>query len=140
MIHRRLLWFGVVGQMLQVFPLFLAAQLVEVAVRLVLGGDWNQCPPHFRFDSFAPDPSGRYQQGNIPPDFFPENWVFAYDPTVSSNRKCRDPYEKGKTFETLIDFFLVSPNVQVLKVKGVQQDYQFSDHQPVRMQVALSKN
>ena len=40
MIHRRLLWFGVVGQMLQVFPLFLAAQLVEVAVRLVLGGDW----------------------------------------------------------------------------------------------------
>ena len=40
MIHRRLLWFGVVGQMPQVFPLFLAAQLVEVAVRLVLGGDW----------------------------------------------------------------------------------------------------
>ena len=118
----------------------LAVREFEQGNYVVLGGDWNQCPPHFRFDSFAPDPSGRYQQGNVPPDFFPENWVFAYDPTVSSNRKCRNPYEKGKTFETLIDFFLVSPNVQVLKVKGVQQDYQFSDHQPVRMQVVLNKN
>lgn len=105
---------------------------------VVLGGDWNQCPPHFRFDSFAPDPSGRYRQGNIPADFFPEDWVFAYDPTTSSNRKCRDPYTKGKTFETLIDFFLVSPNVQVKKVKGIAQDFQFSDHQPVRMEVVLN--
>lgn len=105
---------------------------------VVLGGDWNQCPPHFRFDSFITDPSGRYQQGNIPPDFFPEDWVFAYDATTPTNRKCRDPYVKGETFETLIDYFLVSPNVQVKKVKGISQGFQFSDHQPVRMEVVLT--
>jgi endonuclease/exonuclease/phosphatase family metal-dependent hydrolase len=117
----------------------LAVAEYEKGNYVVLGGDWNQCPPHFRFNSFSPSLAGAYQQGNIPDDFFPDNWVYAYDPTVSSNRKCRNPYKKGETFETLIDFFLVSPNVQVKKVQGINQGFQFSDHQPVRMEVFLAK-
>ena len=104
---------------------------------VILGGDWNQCPPHFRFDSFMPGKTQGYSQGNLPPDFFPEDWVFAYDPTVSTNRKARDPYVKGKTFETLIDFFLVSPNLRVRSVSGLNQGFQLSDHQPVFVTVAL---
>jgi endonuclease/exonuclease/phosphatase family metal-dependent hydrolase len=104
---------------------------------VVLGGDWNQCPPHFRFDTFMPGKAQGYSQGNLPPDFFPEGWTFAYDPTVPTNRKARDTYQKGKTFETLIDFFLVSPNVQIQRVKGIDQGFQFSDHQPVWMRVRL---
>lgn len=106
---------------------------------VVLGGDWNQCPPHFRFDAFMPGKTQGYVQGNIPPDFFPEDWIFAYDPTTPTNRKLRDPYVKGETFETLIDFFLVSPNVQVKAVKGINQQFQFSDHQPVWMEVELKQ-
>jgi endonuclease/exonuclease/phosphatase family metal-dependent hydrolase len=104
---------------------------------VILGGDWNQCPPHFRFDSFTPQVAAGYEQGNIPPDFFPEDWTWGYDPTVSTNRKARDPYIKGQTFETLIDFFLVSPNVKIKTVKGLAQGFQFSDHQPVWMEVQL---
>ncbi|MBK7937601.1 MAG: endonuclease/exonuclease/phosphatase family protein [Lewinellaceae bacterium] len=104
---------------------------------VVLGGDWNQCPPHFRFDSFMPGNTQGYQQGNIPADFFPEDWAYAYDPTTPTNRKARDPYVKGKTFETLIDFFLVSPNVRIKTVKGIPQGFQFSDHQPVWMEVEM---
>lgn len=37
-IHRRLLWFGVAEQMVQVLPLFLAAHLVSLAVRMAAGG------------------------------------------------------------------------------------------------------
>lgn len=105
---------------------------------VILGGDWNQCPPHFRFDQFMPGNTQGYVQGNLPPDFFPEDWTFAYDPTVPSNRKVRDPYVKGESFETLIDFFLVSPNVQVKSLKGIAQGFQFSDHQPVLMTVELN--
>lgn len=36
--HRRLLWFGLASQMLQVLPLFLLAQLVMLLVGLVSGG------------------------------------------------------------------------------------------------------
>lgn len=37
MIHRRLLWFSVPSQAVQVFPLFLAAHLIELALRLING-------------------------------------------------------------------------------------------------------
>lgn len=38
MMHRRLLWFGVAGQAVQVLPLFFAAHAVAVLVRLATGG------------------------------------------------------------------------------------------------------
>ena len=37
-IHRRLLWFGVVEQALQILPLFVAAHGVSLAVRMLAGG------------------------------------------------------------------------------------------------------
>ena len=36
--HRRLLWFSVPSQALQVFPLFLMAHVVELLLRMVGGG------------------------------------------------------------------------------------------------------
>jgi rod shape-determining protein MreD len=38
MIHRRLLWYPVVSQALQVLPLFALSHLIELAVRMVGGG------------------------------------------------------------------------------------------------------
>jgi len=37
-IHRRLLWFSVPSQAVQVLPLFVAAQAIELAVRMLAGG------------------------------------------------------------------------------------------------------
>ncbi|MBU6260588.1 MAG: rod shape-determining protein MreD [Burkholderiales bacterium] len=37
-IHRRLLWFGVYGQALQILPVFFAVHLVTLAARLIAGG------------------------------------------------------------------------------------------------------
>ncbi|HNM26060.1 MAG TPA: hypothetical protein PKL15_11550, partial [Saprospiraceae bacterium] len=116
----------------------IALQEFEKGNYVVLGGDWNQCPPYFRFDTFMPGNTQGYEQGNIPDDFFPEDWHFAYDATQPTNRKARDPYIKGETFVTLIDFFLVSPNVRIKKVQTVGQDFQFSDHQPVWLEAELN--
>ena len=38
MIHRRILWYSVLMQMVQIAPLFFAAHLVELLVRLAAGG------------------------------------------------------------------------------------------------------
>ena len=38
MIHRRLLWFSVPSQAVQVLPLFLAAHAIELVIRLISGG------------------------------------------------------------------------------------------------------
>lgn len=37
-VHRRLLWFGLAEQSLQILPLFLAAHLVSLVVRMLAGG------------------------------------------------------------------------------------------------------
>ncbi len=37
-IHRRLLWFGVLSQALQILPLFVAAHAVSMLVRMLVGG------------------------------------------------------------------------------------------------------
>jgi rod shape-determining protein MreD len=49
-IHRRLLWFGVVEQALQILPLFIGAHLASLAVRMLAGGMfpgwwWLLAPP-----------------------------------------------------------------------------------------------
>ncbi len=105
---------------------------------LIVGGDWNQCPPGVRFDMFKSVESGEdYSQINIEEDYLPRGWKWAYDTKIPTNRKLTDTYKKGETFTTLIDFYLVSPNVEIIEVQGVDQDFQFSDHQPVMMKVRL---
>ena len=39
-LHRRLLWFGLGGQMAHVLPLFLPAQILSTVIRLAAGGMW----------------------------------------------------------------------------------------------------
>lgn len=109
----------------------------EAGNYVIAGGDWNMCPPYFRFDGYMPGQTQGYTQLNIPADLFPPDWLWLYDATFPTNRKTRDPFEAGKTFVTLIDFFLVSPNVKVQEVKTINLDFDFSDHQPVWMEVEL---
>lgn len=106
---------------------------------VIVGGDWNQCPPFFRFDGFAPNHPHGYTQINIEPDFLPSDWQWGYDPRTPTNRKLRTPYVPGESFITIIDFFLVSPNVRIREIRGIDQQFRFSDHQPVWMEVELIK-
>ena len=104
---------------------------------VVVGADWNQCPPNFAYDSFAKNNAEDYYQSNIAEDFMPAGWQWTYDPKTPTNRKLSAPYNKDKTFTTLIDFYLVSPNVEVVMVETINTDFQFSDHQPVKLEVRL---
>ncbi len=104
---------------------------------IIVGGDWNQCPPDFKFDAFMPGDSEGYAQTNIAKDYLPADWQWVYDPQIPTNRKTSAPYVTGESFVTLIDFFLVSPNLKVKKVQGYDLGFDFSDHQPVRIEVEL---
>lgn len=104
---------------------------------VIAGGDWNQCPPNFQHDKFIPK-SG--YDGFMPPsmsfDYTPENWLWAYDPDVPTNRHLETPLDEN-TFRTVIDFFLISPNIKLLKINTIDTKFEYSDHQPVKMQVEL---
>jgi endonuclease/exonuclease/phosphatase family metal-dependent hydrolase len=102
---------------------------------VIVGADWNQCPPHFPFDSFSPGRTQGYHQYNIDAEFLPADWQWLYDPTVPSNRKLRTPFDPEESFQTVIDFFLLSPNLRAHKVKTIDQRFRLSDHQPVWIEV-----
>ncbi|MEE9273635.1 MAG: endonuclease/exonuclease/phosphatase family protein [Robiginitomaculum sp.] len=97
---------------------------------VVIGGDWNMqlVPTDFVYttkkellDWLAVFPHGKLKPG----------WQIAVDsstPTVRSNER---PYHKGKNYTTIIDGFLVSPNVEVVNIHTINTDFVYTDHQPV---------
>jgi endonuclease/exonuclease/phosphatase family metal-dependent hydrolase len=101
---------------------------------VVAGGDWNQSPPGY-------EPAKR--NPHLPPvqsvpEVFPaQGWQWAFQVGVPTNRSLDTPYKRGETPVTIIDFFLVSPNVEIAEVKGVDLDFQDSDHQPVILRFRL---
>lgn len=102
---------------------------------LLVGGDWNQCPPNF-LPQYADEPFDTIQRIDIA-DTYLTNWQWAYDATVPTNRRVRTPYEKGKTKTTVIDFYLLSPNLELLSVKGHHKGFRYSDHNPVSLRFKI---
>jgi hypothetical protein len=97
---------------------------------VIVGGDWNQTPFGFR-PLFERDVFDTLQLSYIPEHYLPGEWTWLYDPSVPSNRRVDKPYSAGTSRTTVIDFFLLSPNLEPLYVKGVDLDFIHSDHNPV---------
>lgn len=106
---------------------------------VIAGGDWNQCPPGFPYDTFVTNGNSDRKLINIGKDFFPEDWTWAYDETIPSNRSSDEQYIPGQTFTSIIDFYLISPNVELRNVKTIDLKFRSSDHQPVFMEVDLKE-
>ena len=105
---------------------------------VITGGDWNQNPPNFDTDKFLSGDVFEKTFMQMKDDFMPEGWTWTYDSNYPTNRSVLTPYSKGITKTTLIDYFLTSPNVEVVEVKTIPIDFKFSDHQPVYMRVRIN--
>jgi endonuclease/exonuclease/phosphatase family metal-dependent hydrolase len=104
---------------------------------VVAGGDWNMNPPDFKP---AENYNGHIYAASavaITNDYLPGDWIIAFDPTTPTNRHLHQAFEKGVTPTTTIDFFIVSPNVQVLKLEAIDLDFANSDHNPVFIELML---
>jgi endonuclease/exonuclease/phosphatase family metal-dependent hydrolase len=105
---------------------------------VVVGGDWNQSPPDFPLTKFGENyQSEFFILSNIAADYLPAGWQWVFDPEQPTNRYLNEAYQPGRTFRCLIDFFLVSPNVEVLEVKTHNLNFRNSDHNPVSMRFGL---
>ena len=104
---------------------------------VIAGGDWNQSPPGF-IPAFQRNQVNTNQMV-MESDFFPKDWNWIYDSSTPSNRTVVAPYNKDETTTTVIDFFLLSPNIKPESVKGVQLDFANSDHNPVIIKARLKQ-
>ncbi len=103
---------------------------------IIVAGDWNQCPPDLK-PHFSGDVFDTIDYKGIDPGFLPAGWSWAFDNTMPSNRRVDIAYIKGTTRTTVIDFFLLSPNLKPRACKTTDLGFACSDHQPVQIQFAF---
>ncbi len=105
---------------------------------VVVGGDWNQAPPTFLLNSFGDNYKVEFfKLTNIAADFMPNDWKWIFDPSHPTNRYLNEPYENGKTYSSIIDFFLVSPNIELIDNQNFNLGFTNSDHNPVSLKFKL---
>jgi endonuclease/exonuclease/phosphatase family metal-dependent hydrolase len=105
---------------------------------VVVGGDWNHAPPGVEAGTF-PHRSGIpswFQQ--VPGDWTPEGWQWAYDKATPSLRATNHPYVEGQNFVTIVDGFLVGPEIRIRSVRTTDLGFENTDHHPVRLEVGLT--
>lgn len=103
---------------------------------VIVGADWNQYPPHYQgVQGFAPKDT---LEGGTMKDTYPEaGWAHVWDSTTATCRSMQKAYDAKTTPRVIIDYFLVSPNVEKIAVKTIDLQFECSDHQPVVMKVRL---
>lgn len=105
---------------------------------VIAGGDWNLNPTTYSNEVFISgdrpfELSG--QQVVSGPD---SDWQVVFDPGVPTNRDVSTPYTSGQTPTTIVDFFVCSPNIQVLEIKTMYLGFEYTDHHPVYLQFSLN--
>lgn len=101
---------------------------------VVLAGDWNfqlveTNFPHTTEERFL------FWLFPFPLDALPQGWRIGADASVPSVRTNHQPYVAGENYVTTIDGLIVSPNVAIESLAGVDLGFEHTDHQPVRARV-----
>lgn len=103
---------------------------------VLVGGDWNVNPYKF-------EPSRLYgylykkTDVTFPKNMIPSGWQFAYNEHVPTNRLMNIPFSESKTYTTTTDYFIVSPNIEIISVEVLDLKFESSNHNPVQLRISL---
>lgn len=103
---------------------------------VIAGGDWNQTLiKDFEYDKSL---LTEWTPGVLDWESLPK-WEMGVDEDNPTNRSLLKQYlgNQEKLAEFFIDGFIVSPNVQINETKVYKMNYQYSDHEPVKMEFIL---
>ncbi len=103
---------------------------------IIVGGDWNQTPNDF-VPEFESNIFDTLSLTYLPGDYLPADWTWAYDGSIPTNRRVRTPYDPETSRTTVIDYYLLSPGIELLKVETINLDFKYSDHQPVLLKCKI---
>ncbi|WNJ16249.1 endonuclease/exonuclease/phosphatase family protein [Pontibacter sp. G13] len=111
----------------------------EAGNYVIVGGDWNQFPPDFEgFKGYEMPRTAENENLFVKADYPSADWTWAWDPTTPTNRDLAAPFDPVATHRQTLDFFLLSPNVELLEAQATDLQFGPSDHQPVSIRVALT--
>ena len=109
---------------------------------VIAGGDYNQLFPNADNKKYPIKDKKHYVPGTMDRKSFPKDWTFAVDDSVPTSRLLNEEYnpESENTQYYVIDGFILSPNVKLEKIKTIDTGFNFSDHNPVRIDVTFRKD
>ncbi len=107
-----------------------AKSLYEAGFHVVIGGDWNMELAETAFPHQTSD-EDLFWIHRFPQESIPEGWKLAIDTSLPTVRTVNQAFVRGENYLTIIDGFVVSPNVEVVSVSTTDTDFEMSDHMPV---------
>jgi len=99
---------------------------------VVIGGDWNLRLAKTEFPHRTEE-KYLFWIRDLRPELTPSGWRWGTDPSTPTVRTAHKPFVAGENYQTIVDGFLVSPNVEIKSVKTENLGFQYSDHNPVRI-------
>ena len=106
---------------------------------IIVGGDFNQIFPTVDNSKYPILDASNYSAKQIPEDFLPEGFKYVVDGEVPTARLLDKPYS-GKYEDTqlyVIDGYIVSDNIKVNSIKTVDNQFKYSDHNPVELNITI---
>lgn len=104
---------------------------------VIAGGDFNQAFPG-SVERYVCNDENSWVPGVLEEGALPEGFSYAYDPDIPTCRSLAEEYDGSDDFTFyLIDGFILSPNLRLDSVTGIDAGFEFTDHNPVLMQVTL---
>lgn len=108
---------------------------------VIAGGDFNKDLPGNSCEIFGVSGEGLTWAQPIDRAVIPEGFILVDslndEAPVPSCRNADQPYSPGETFVLTVDGFIVSENIEVLSADVSDEDFAFSDHNPVVMTFLL---
>ena len=101
---------------------------------VIVGGDFNHDLNQAKFPTGQERPTWI---SDLSPADIGDNFSIASDSSIGTCRAAEIPYEKGYNYEVVVDGFIVSNNIQVVKVQNIDAGYAYSDHNPVQITFKL---
>lgn len=118
-------------------------QLMELLTReyakgnyVIAGGDFNQSFPDST-EEYPIRDGEKWEPGVL--EELPADWQYAYDTSTPTCRLLNQPYSptSSETQYYVIDGYIVSPNVRIDTVKTLDEGFEYSDHNPVMLEITL---
>ena len=106
---------------------------------VLVGADFNQELRDLTKEEIEKTPAELWRAELFDKTLLKDKFKLYYDNSRPSARLNNKPYEKGsnETYEFIIDGFIASDNIEVSQVKTLDQDYKYSDHNPVKLRFRL---
>lgn len=106
---------------------------------VIAGGDFNQTFPEVDTEKFPVMDTKNFVPTQISKDYLPDGWKFVTDVEKPSSRLLNEEYSGSydNTQLYVIDGYILSPNVEKKSVETIENNFSYSDHQPVKLKFKL---